>query len=125
MNVITKLLSHFKSNADLVPDDNIEAVELFAAKIQREYDSLCPKPNQFRYHNYKYETVDWNYIAINNGKTWTRFIKKPVLTEFGWRNANESEFYQTYLNEELPLGIDWRLCCWSIEDAKRIWGEEE
>jgi len=125
MSVINKLVKHFKSNADYVPQNSVKAVELFAQKIQAEYDSLCPKPSEFIYHNHDYETVEWNYIAISNAEVWTRFMEKPLLTEFGWQNVNESEFYSTFLNESLPLGIDWRLCCWSLDDAKRIHGEDE
>jgi hypothetical protein len=32
------------------------------------------------------------------------------------------ELFATNVN--IPLGLDWRFCCWSLDDAKRIWGEE-
>lgn len=79
--------------------------------IQDKYDSLCPKPSEFGDRNatecwalYPIRTLDYSYLRFNKGE-----------------NSKGTEF----AIDKIPLGLDYRLCVWSIEDAKRIWGKEE
>jgi len=89
------------------------ALEHFKESVQAEYDILCPKPSEF--NNY-----DWTFINMG-GWIYTS-AKKPIYdaaTIYG------EDIHNIGRAIYIPLGIDWRLCYWSIEDAKRIHGEDE
>jgi len=86
-------------------------------ELQAEYDALCPKPSEFMFG------YEWYTIDHDGSPYWSK--EKPEITKHGmmymsW-GAPESIYGRGDVT--IPLGLDWRLCCWSIEDAKRIWGE--
>lgn len=119
MSFIQALLKHFKANADLVPTDNIKSVELFAKKIQQEYDSLCPKPSEFG---------DNKYGSINCTYGLYFFKDKPNFEFSQWCIKSSYSIYDfgdCYGHRPIPIVLDWRLCVWSLDDAKRIWGEDK
>lgn len=80
--------------------------------IQAEYNKLCPKPSEFP-DEYKWLSID------ADGQT-LFWVTKPESSCDCWSNITSKVFYPKDI--EIPLGIDWRLCCWSIEDAKQIHG---
>ena len=88
-----------------------EGCNALADAIQHEYDKLCPRPEEF-------ETAQW-YAIDSDGQS-AYFMDKPdyMCNEF-WIMQEDMMFGDKVT---IPLGIDWRLCCWSIEDAKRIHG---
>lgn len=128
-DLINKIIIDNNLVANYEEDDYISGVirgmQDLSEAIQAEYDKLCPKPSEFKHQNYQYKTIDWNYISIDTEGIMTRFIEKPLLSEFGWANNYGDVFHQSTSNKQIPLGLDWRLCCWSLEDAKRIHGVEE
>lgn len=71
--------------------------------IKTEYELLCPNPSEF--------------IARNATKC--EFLNPNKI----WFNNETRRYLSIYLDEDIPLGIDWRLCRWSIDDAKRIHGD--
>jgi hypothetical protein len=82
--------------------------------IQAEYDKLCPRVEEFR-NGCKFATIDPDGEIIFH-------INKPTIVS-GWYSEPYPE-YEPPHNVDFPLGLDWRLCRWSLDDAKRIWGEE-
>jgi hypothetical protein len=112
MSIITEVLSEMLPEAFNIPG----AIMLNKAqiKIQKLYDKLCPKPSEFP------EGFGW-YAIEPDGEA--HFIKvKPNLYDDSWIEINAG--VKAHKVVELPLGLDWRLCCWSLEDAKRIDGED-
>jgi hypothetical protein len=86
--------------------------------IQAEYDALCPKPSEFP------EGFSW-YAIETYGHTY--FMKvKPNLYDYCWIQVHEvNASVKAHKVVKIPFGIDWRLCRYSLEDAKRIHGEDE
>ena len=78
-------------------------------RIQAEYDKLCPKPSEFKKRQStecKYSAYEDRYLfKSNSGNTWGKSMRYEAIS--------------------LPYGIDWRLCKWTVEDAKRIHGEDK
>jgi len=114
-NIITKTLfemlpKHFNKRGDVVLNE-------VQVQIDKLYDSLCPKPSEF--------PKDFGWYAIEpDGEA--HFIKvKPNLYDDSWIEMLEVNAGVTaYKVITLPFGLDWRLCLWSIDDAKRIYGDE-
>jgi hypothetical protein len=116
MNVFEEILKYWqdKLSVQTVEDEKqyytggIIAID----HLRRQYDKLCPKPSEF--------FADW--VAINPNGEVLHSKSKPKLKEAYGEWAYDCYRYE--LQKQLPLGIDWRLCCWSIEDAKRIHMDE-
>lgn len=92
----------------------IEAVNFFYDRLNGIYDLLCPHPSVF-------DRYDCNYYAIDSdGEAW--FYHKPTKQyKCGHGGCSSGRSYEGRFKVSLPLGVDWRLCRWSIRDAKRIW----
>lgn len=91
---------------NLVSQTAIQTTKLIIQYIQTEYDKLCPKPSEFGFRN----ATSCKYTSYSTIK---------------FNNETEDWHKRYYLDEAIPLGIDIRLCRWSIQDAKRIHGEQE
>lgn len=87
--------------------------EAFEA-IQAEYDKLCPRPSEFP-NGYEWFSID----ADGQGLYWAT---KPEISCDCWINVTSRLFYPKDI--QIPVGLDWRLCRWSIDDAKRIHGDK-
>lgn len=117
-NILEKYREEFKSSEN---DAYLNSkslcnvgVNLLLDAIQAEYDKLCPRSEEFE--NYQWCAID------RDGKSYF-YYSKPMLNKFFcWVIFGDA--LNAGKKITLPLGLDWRLCCWSIEDAKRIHGEE-
>ena len=85
------------------------------AELKSEYDKLCPKPSQFG---------EWKYCIIDENSH-LRFFYSQLDSI---RVSLQRDDYDTIRDNcdcvKLPFGIDWRLCKWSLDDAKQIHGEQ-
>jgi hypothetical protein len=97
-------------------DGHITGMHELEQAIQAEYEKLCPKPSEF-------EGI-FNYITINVCGTVYKHHLKPKINKSSKNSWKSTTCFVTQKCIDLPLGIDWRLCCWSLEDSKRIWDEE-
>jgi len=87
-------------------------------ELQAEYDKLCPKPSEFP------DGYEWFSIDAHNLNIFHKEKPKSYVRAVCWAADDERGIPEhiSYL-KSVPLGLDWRLCCWSLDDAKRIHGE--
>jgi hypothetical protein len=112
-NILEKYRNEFQSSendAYLKSLCNVGAKLLLNA-IQAEYDKLCPRVEEFEKRG---ATHCWSLYPTNSNDS-VQFIR--------FNKGDNNIGTEDYI-DKIPLGLDFRLCRWSIDDAKRIWGEE-
>lgn len=117
INLVNEIIDRESLVANYEEDDYISGVirglhELSEA-IQAEYDKLCPELIYFRVNSFEWFTIS------ANGQT-TFYKTEPQRGFNSWINHDNGV---EGLIIPIPIGLDWRLCVWSIDDAKRIWSE--
>lgn len=121
MNILEELKECYPVENKHIVDFNAgwhECLEI----IQAEYDSLCPKPSEFNQMT-EINGLECIYFTIDADGTQTYHDTKPNSNNNMWEGDIDS--IETIKRTDIPLGLDWRLCVWSLEDAKRIHGEKQ
>lgn len=121
-NIESELIYDGRQSYDGVYLNGYEmGVKISVNTFRLEVDFLSPHPKCWP------ERAEWACIDPDGLRYFTTV--EPVLDEpeAGWTInlsyalVNRDGEYGTKV--ELPRGVDWRLCKWSREEARAIWGK--